>query len=191
MFNQNQYVYMLAVFLVLVGALNWGSVGAFNLNLVSSLNNNTFKSEGFEKGVYILVALCAIYLLFYGNLFLPFLGETVLPHSVLDKNMKHSKNAKQLEVNAPESAIYVVYWSALPMDKQDGETLTPGKAYGGFSNSGVSKVVNGKAIIYFDCPVNYNVGLFNSELNKHVHYRFVYANGVMSDIMTTYVEKQC
>lgn len=191
MFDQNQYIYMLAVFLVLVGALNWGSVGAFNINLVSFLNNSTLNSESFERVIYILVGLCALYLVLYGNLFLPFLGETVLPSSVLDKKMKYSEHAKKLIVDAPANATHVVFWASLPMMKKDDETLDHEKAYGNFSNSGVTPVVNGKATLYFECPVNYNVGAFDSELSKHVHYRFVYSNGVMSDVMTAYVEEQC
>ncbi len=43
--------------LVIVGALNWGLVGAFGFNLVASLLG---AGSGAEKAVYILVGVCAI-----------------------------------------------------------------------------------------------------------------------------------
>ncbi len=51
----------IALILVIVGALNWGLVGAFNFNLV-----DTLFGAGAVVGriVYILVGLCGIYKLF-------------------------------------------------------------------------------------------------------------------------------
>ena len=47
---------------VLIGALNWGLIGAFNFNLVSFLFGDMSITS---RIVYILVGLCAIaYLLF-------------------------------------------------------------------------------------------------------------------------------
>lgn len=50
-------VHMLAQLLVLVGALNWGLVGAFNVDAVEQL-----VPRSFVKPVYILVGLAAAYL---------------------------------------------------------------------------------------------------------------------------------
>jgi len=47
-----------AYILVLVGALNWGLVGAFNFNLVAFIFGAT---SLLSKVVYILVGLSAIY----------------------------------------------------------------------------------------------------------------------------------
>lgn len=41
---------------VLIGALNWGLVGAFNFNLVSFLFGQTV----FSRIIYLIVGLCAI-----------------------------------------------------------------------------------------------------------------------------------
>ena len=53
-------MHMLAFILVVVGALNWGLVGLFNMNLVMSLLGAW---PGLEKLVYVLVGLSAVYLL--------------------------------------------------------------------------------------------------------------------------------
>ena len=48
--------------LVLIGAINWGLIGAFNFNLVSFLFGDMSITS---RIVYVLVGLCAIaYLLF-------------------------------------------------------------------------------------------------------------------------------
>jgi len=50
-------LHIIAFLLVLVGALNWGLIGAFNFNLVSYL---LAAWPMLEKAVYILVGLSAI-----------------------------------------------------------------------------------------------------------------------------------
>jgi hypothetical protein len=47
--------------LVVIGALNWGLVGFFNFNLVTSL----FGTGMFSSVIYDLVGLSAIVLIFY------------------------------------------------------------------------------------------------------------------------------
>jgi uncharacterized membrane protein YuzA (DUF378 family) len=49
-------VHMLAQLLVLVGALNWGLVGAFNIDAVEQL-----VPRNWVKSVYMLVGLAAVY----------------------------------------------------------------------------------------------------------------------------------
>jgi uncharacterized membrane protein YuzA (DUF378 family) len=51
-------LYKIAMFLVIVGALNWGLVGALNFNLVEKVTGN---NASFVKLVYILVGVCAVY----------------------------------------------------------------------------------------------------------------------------------
>ena len=48
----------IAMFLVIVGALNWGLIGALNLNIVDKL---TGSNASFTKLVYILVGVAALY----------------------------------------------------------------------------------------------------------------------------------
>jgi len=50
----------LAVILVIVGGLNWGLVGIFNFNLVTSLFG---EMSGLSRIVFALVGLAAIYLI--------------------------------------------------------------------------------------------------------------------------------
>lgn len=51
-------IHMVAFLLVLLGALNWGLVGLFNLNLVTTLLGTM---PGAETVVYALIGLSAVY----------------------------------------------------------------------------------------------------------------------------------
>lgn len=51
---------MVAYILVIVGALNWGLVGAFDFNLVTTI----FGMGMFTKVTYIVVGLAAVYAAF-------------------------------------------------------------------------------------------------------------------------------
>lgn len=52
------WVHVISFLLVLVGALNWGLIGLFNYNLVTSL----FGLGALTQATYILVGLAAVYL---------------------------------------------------------------------------------------------------------------------------------
>lgn len=53
----NKAVHLIAFILLVVGGLNWGLVGAFDFNLVTTL----FGEGGLTKAIYILVGLSAIW----------------------------------------------------------------------------------------------------------------------------------
>lgn len=51
----------IAIILVLIGAVNWGAVGAFKLDLVKAL----ISSETIQRIVYSLVGLSALYVSYH------------------------------------------------------------------------------------------------------------------------------
>lgn len=53
------WLHVAAFTLVVVGALNWGLIGLFNFNLVSTL----FGMGGLAQLVYVLVGVSAVYVL--------------------------------------------------------------------------------------------------------------------------------
>lgn len=55
---------IVAIILVIIGALNWGWVGVTSNNIVTSINNVTFKSETLERIIYVIIGLGGLYLLF-------------------------------------------------------------------------------------------------------------------------------
>ncbi len=50
-----------AVILIIVGALNWGLVGAFNFNLVTTLFGDT---SMITRVIYMLIGLAGLYKIF-------------------------------------------------------------------------------------------------------------------------------
>lgn len=52
----NQTFYKICLFLIIVGALNWGLVGLFNLNLVTSLFGTSF----IANLIYIVIGISGI-----------------------------------------------------------------------------------------------------------------------------------
>jgi hypothetical protein len=49
---------LIAMVLLLIGGLNWGLVGAFNYNLVTTLLGD---GSTMTRAVYAIVGLCALY----------------------------------------------------------------------------------------------------------------------------------
>lgn len=66
MFNDKwaNVLMIVSIILVIIGALNWGWVGLTSNNLVSTLNNATFRNQTLERIIYVLVGLAGLYLLF-------------------------------------------------------------------------------------------------------------------------------
>jgi len=56
--------YILAIILLVIGGLNWGSVGLFSTNALEYLNGVTFNSPALMKLIYVLVGISAIYVAF-------------------------------------------------------------------------------------------------------------------------------
>ena len=74
MFGEDGYFFKLlhkiAVVLLVIGALNWGLVGAFRINLVDRLLG---KGSGLSRAVYVLVGIAALGVAFNRDTYLPFL----------------------------------------------------------------------------------------------------------------------
>jgi hypothetical protein len=55
------WIDIIALTLVIIGALNWGLVGLFDFNLVRTL----FSSVGLQKLIYVIVGIAGIYGMFW------------------------------------------------------------------------------------------------------------------------------
>lgn len=180
-------LYLLAMLLIIIGGLNWGSIALFGKNLVEELNNLTFNNEWFNKFIYILIAVSAIYLLFKKHTFLPFLGPTVLPTNNMKFN--HTYSDLSIRVDAAD-ASGVVYWAAKPSNVP---MNNPSDAYDNYLNSGYVPVdSDGKATLFFKCPGSYKIWGWK-HMPKHIHYRLIYSQGEngglnISDIKTVDVK---
>lgn len=179
-------IHMLYVALLVIGGLNWGSVGLFNYNFVEGLNKMTINSTLLVRTIYVIVGISALLLMFDRNFYLPFLGKTVMPTSIKEYKQDNTNMSIELEIpeNMAHDVVKIQYWAANSSDKIVNDPYT---AYGDYQNAGVANVVNGKATLNLNCPTNYKVnkfGIMDTVLPKHVHYRYINKNGMTSELMT-------
>lgn len=113
--------------------------------------------------------------------YLPFLGETVFPSTLL-KDATPSDATVEVTVQASPGATHVAFWASEPGPRQK----TPWAAYGGYENSGVAKVDgSGSATLRFRCPASYAIR--GKVLPPHVHYRDVFPSGILGVVKTAKV----
>jgi len=185
------YSNQLAMIILILAGLYLGINAVTNKNYLMEVLARTLPNNHrmIIRVIYIIFGLASLYLLiikpFYT--FLPFLDKTVLPPSLLLLSEQANTNA-EIKVYAP-GAIKVAYWAA----QQDMKNIIndPYKAYGTYENVGVAVVKDGYALLKLKCPSKYKVGKRKVELPRHVHYRMIYENGVLSEVKTASVEKIC
>lgn len=149
--------------LVILGALNWLAVGAFNVNLVqSSFLHNV------EHALYVLIGISAILLATQRDFFLPFLGRTVFPQSLVTEQVPQGADTV-VTIRAPPGAK-VVYWAA--ENSKQGYWDTPNQAYGFYQNTGVVTAnALGQAHLKVRSPSGYSTPWVRKQIAPHVHYR--------------------
>jgi hypothetical protein len=131
-------------------------------------------------GVLMTLALVStLVLALRRDTYLPFLGKAAMPLGMLQPSFPAMANAK-ISVNAP-GATHVIYWAA------ERDAPDPYTAYAETSNGGLAAVVGGRATLKFKTPGQYSVGsvVFRRTLPRHVHWRAVYPNGMVSRVETT------
>jgi uncharacterized membrane protein YuzA (DUF378 family) len=179
---------MVSTILVIIAGLYLGICALTNKNLVTIVLDKIVPSHTvlLLKILYIVFGLAAVYLIFSpSHTFLPFLDKTVMPPSIMLLSEQGDTNV-ELKIDAPEEAVKVVYWAARA---DTGKVINnPYDAYDKFENYGIAAVKDGKAILKLNCPNSYKVpkvgNLTKKQLPKHVHIRFVYENGVLSEVIT-------
>jgi len=140
-----------------------------------------------NKALLILNTLAMIGVLILLNhryLFLPFLGETVIPLNVIVEN-KVPENANleyELVVGKENDGKKVIYWGA----QKDTNIVykDPMVAYN-YENTGVTIVKNGKAILKYQLPSLYKVNEY--KLPRHLHYRLCCKNDIMMGEVETII----
>lgn len=173
---------MFLVALILLGSINWLSVGIADVNLVRLV-----LPLKYARWLYIVIGLAAIPLLFQRDMYLPFLGETVVPGGAM--STKTPQNANDQVTIRTRPGAKVVYWAAEPNPNQGTDLPGPEKAYGEFQNSGVVVAdSSGHAILrYRGTPQMYKVPM-KGRLEPHVHFRIGEDNGFLGRVQTIFVK---
>jgi len=180
----NKKIYMLTVFLVIVGGLNWLVVGFFGMDPIK-----TFLGRRKAHFLYVVVGIAAILLALRRDVYLPFLGQTVFPSNAVSLKTPQGANDTVSITTLPGAKV--VYWAAEPTLHKGSDTTTLGwdKAYGEFENSGVVKADDkGIALLRIRGPPQaYSVPM-KGTLKPHVHFRIEEEGGFFGRVKTVYLD---
>ncbi len=176
----DKWVHLIAMALVMVGALNWGLIGTVGFNLVAAVLGRGLAANT----VYTMVGLAAIYLAFRRDTYLPFLGETVLPCSLMpDRTPEHADT--EVTVHSLQPGAKVLFWAAEPDNEGLAKLKDWRRAYLEFSNAGVTTADSaGRATLRIRKPQPYTVPV-SGRLEAHVHWRVCGDGGLIGPVQTT------
>lgn len=139
-----------------------------------------YNPSSWRKIVLVLATAAALWIAVKRDSWLPFLGEAVLPPSTLLVSSPTFAD-RALVVKAPAGATRCVYWAA--SNKAGTVAEGPEQAYGQFGNAGTAMVIDGVASLKYRRPGSYK--LRGGVKGPHVHYRFVFPDGMMGPVKTT------
>lgn len=170
-----------AIFFVIVGAVNWGLIGMNKINLVERIFG---KGSIIPRIIYILVGISALTLAFNRDTYLPFLGESVFPCSVLPDQVP-SGATRSVQVHV-EPGSKVVYWATEPSEN-DGSVPDYNQAYRQYQNAGVATADDsGMVTLKVREPQSYTVPL-KGKLEPHIHFRVCGPTGFIGRIKTIFL----
>ena len=177
-------MHMFLTLLIIIGSINWG-LHAINYNLVDllSLNINQLFNTNYpiNKLIYLVVCIAGISLAIRKDTWLPFLGWTVFPSSLLEIKNPENFNTKINILTKPNSKI--IYWAATGKNHPNQDVYT---AYGNLKNSGVTVSDDkGNAELHILEGDGYIVPS-GQKISKHIHYRVVESNTILGDVESVY-----
>jgi hypothetical protein len=173
--------------LILRALLHWSIFALVFSVALETFNGTKIISAQHPLGIALVMVatLAAIKFSMEKTTYLNFLGPTFLPPNLLQIETKPKDATLQIEIITPNNTVAVVYWAA---DASQNVNPDVWKAYGNYNNSGVASVSQGKALLSLWCPGRYQVGTVKRKtLPKHVHYRFVSKEGMLSAVQTKYL----
>lgn len=173
---------MIAMALVIVGALNWGLVGAVNVNLVTAI----FGKGQITNAIYLIIGVAAIGLAMRRSTWLPFLGETVMPCSIIPERVPEHADT-EVTVHGMHPGAKVLFWATEPATEGLAKIKTWDKAYLDFANAGVTTAdAGGHVVMQIRKPQPYTVPM-KGRLEAHIHWRVCEDGGFLGPVQTTLI----
>jgi uncharacterized membrane protein YuzA (DUF378 family) len=177
-----KWFHIVIITLILLGAINWLSIGVAGVDIV-----RLSLAPRHAKWVYIVIGVAALSVAFRRDMYLPFLGETVLPGGALAVKTPQNANEQISMTTLPNAKI--VYWASEPNPTQGKELPNWSEAYDEFENSGVAVAdAEGRAILRFRGPPQaYSVPM-KGRLEPHIHFRICTAGGMTGPVQTRMIK---
>jgi uncharacterized membrane protein YuzA (DUF378 family) len=172
-------LYMFGLLLLVIGGLNWGIMALTGNDVVSKLFG---RGSTIAKAIFFLVALSAVLVVFRRDFYLPFLGETHIPCSVLKETTPESADTTMTVQVTPRTKV--IYWAAEPAEIGLKELNNYEQAYKEYKNAGVAVSDDlGNAVLSVRSPQPYTVPM-KGALPSHIHYRVCGERGFMGPVKT-------
>lgn len=181
--NYLRWIHLIAAVVVIIFAL------------ATSLRYLIYESQGLsvvsnagKYVIYLTIAACAIFIVFQRSTYLPFLGETVMPCSILKEQLPEGANYEvRIPLNGPGRKV--LFWAAEPDTDHLQELADWRKAYLGFHNAGVAIVSEDNTVVLrVRKPHPYSVPQ-KGRLEAHIHYRVCGAEGMLGPVQTHFLEE--
>lgn len=174
-----RFAFLLGMCLIIVGSLNWLTLGLFGVNPLEKVFGPSIASF-----LYVLVGVSALAIMFDRDTYLPFLGPMVIPCSIL-KDREPPGATQSIQVNVTPKTK-VLYWAADPAAENLKHLKSWKDAYAAYENAGVT-TSNGEgvAVLKVSEPQAYTVP-FKGKIESHVHYRVCGESGFMGRVQTVY-----
>lgn len=166
---------------LIVGAIGWLFVGAFDRNPVTAL----FGEGLISRMIFLLVGAAGLFFVLRRDYYLPFLGEAVLPCASLQDRVP-SGATRSLTVHV-EPRAKIIYWAAEPAAEDLKHIGDWRAAYQKYDNMGVTTANEiGEATLKVREPQSYTVP-FKGRLDEHVHYRVCANGGMIGRVNTVFL----
>ncbi len=177
----NLLVQQVAYGFLMFGAIVCLIFGAANTNLVTGL----FGEGVLSSVIFTLIGFAGLYFLLQRDYYLPFLGETVMPCSVLEDRTPSGADREVTIQVAPGAKV--MYWAAEPSN-EDLKTINDWKdAYTKFENVGVTTADDsGNVTLNVRTPQPYTVP-FKGRIEPHIHYRVCEPRGMIGRVNTVFI----
>lgn len=173
----------IGMILILFGSLQFFFIVFYRTNIIRTLFGDGFLSNI----IYVLMASATLYFMVRRDTYLPFLGRTVVPCSVLEPRIPPGAT-KEITIST-EPNKKIIYWAA-NRTKTPSEVQTWDKAYGLYENAGVAlSDASGMARLKVNPPQPYSVPI-KGKLDSHVHYRVCGEPGWMGSIQTIMISDE-
>lgn len=170
-------LYAFAILLLIVGGANVGLVALTGKDYVTALTGATF-----ANAIFLAVGIAAFSLALFRDVYLPFLGASVVPCSALKPS---APDGADFEVKIlAEPGQKVLYWAAEPGTEHLQKLPDWRQAYLDFKNAGVAVADETRhASLRVRKPQPYNVPI-KGDLSAHIHYRVCMNGGFIGPVQT-------
>ncbi len=169
MFEYELHIYLLAIVVFMSIEMMFFSLTDISIiDIITQLINNLLNTNFYFKDyVYIVAGIAGLLIALKRDNWLPFLGRSVFPHSILQQQTP-TQATQEITVNVKVPNAKVIYWAS--KDTQN-ETTPVFEAYDDFSNAGVAMSnAQGNAVLKVQKSTGYIVPS-GKYIKRHVHYR--------------------